>query len=241
VSLLNLFKLEKLCIDAYGSAERNDIIPKTIEMMFNPTTYNSKHAIAYESPARQGINTPGKSARYAFTPAGELSFKFILDGTGVNYIGVAHLLSGRSVRKDIQNFMEVCYDMNGSTHQPKFLTIRWGSHLTFESRLKTVDIAYKLFDKNGDPLRAELDVVFLEDRNPKKIKLDPPLSSPDVTHVRVVKSGDTLPLLCREIYGSSAWYLRVAADNGLEDFRNLKPGQKLRFAPLEGGEGPSGV
>ena len=47
-----------------------------------------------------------------------------------------------------------------------------------------------------------------------------------------MKSGDTLPLLCKEIYGSSAHYLRVAADNRLDDFRNLVPGQTLYFAPL---------
>ena len=57
-------------------------------------------------------------------------------------------------------------------------------------------------------------------------------SSPDVTHVRVVKSGDTLPLLCKEVYGSAAHYLRVAHDNGLDDFRNLTPGRTLTFAPL---------
>jgi nucleoid-associated protein YgaU len=43
--------------------------------------------------------------------------------------------------------------------------------------------------------------------------------------------------LCKEIYGSSAYYFRVAADNGLDDFRNLIPGQKLNFPPLQSGEG----
>ena len=54
---------------------------------------------------------------------------------------------------------------------------------------------------------------------------------------RTVKSGDTLPLLCKEIYGSSAYYLRVAADNELDDFRHLVPGQTLYFKPLSGVEG----
>jgi nucleoid-associated protein YgaU len=48
----------------------------------------------------------------------------------------------------------------------------------------------------------------------------------------VVKSGDTLPLLAKEIYGSSEYYLRVAEVNGIDDFRNLTPGQQIIFPPL---------
>ena len=58
-------------------------------------------------------------------------------------------------------------------------------------------------------------------------------SSPDLTHRRVVVEGDTLPQLCREIYGSPEHYLRVAQVNGLDDFRDLSPGQELFFPPYE--------
>ncbi|HEU6454372.1 MAG TPA: peptidoglycan-binding protein, partial [Roseateles sp.] len=57
--------------------------------------------------------------------------------------------------------------------------------------------------------------------------------SPDLTHKRVVKAGDRLPLLCNEIYGTPHLYLQVAAANGLDDFRNLAPGTQLFFPPLE--------
>jgi len=57
-------------------------------------------------------------------------------------------------------------------------------------------------------------------------------SSPDVSHSRVVKSGDTLPLLSKEIYGNASYYLRLAQANNLDDFRNLQPGQAIVFPPL---------
>ena len=47
------------------------------------------------------------------------------------------------------------------------------------------------------------------------------------------KAGDTLPLLCREIYGSASCYLRVAQVNALDDFRNLTVGQELIFPPFD--------
>jgi nucleoid-associated protein YgaU len=53
-----------------------------------------------------------------------------------------------------------------------------------------------------------------------------------LTHSRIVKSGDTLPLLSKEIYGNSAYYLQLAQANNLDDFRNLQPGQEIFFPPL---------
>jgi hypothetical protein len=209
--------------------------------MFNPTTYKKTHAIEYESPDLQGINTPGRPARYAYTPPGDISFEFVLDGTGVNFIGaeqIARTLKGESVKKDIEKFEKLCLKMNGQIHEPNFLVVSWGSNLSFPARLKTLDITYKLFDQGGDPIRAELNATFVEDKTETTIMREAGKSSPDLTHVRIVKSGDTLPLLCKEIYGSSEHYLRVARDNGLNDFRNLVPGQKLRFAPLDSAEGP---
>ena len=58
-------------------------------------------------------------------------------------------------------------------------------------------------------------------------------SSPDLSHVVTVKAGDTLPLLCYDIYGSSNPYIKVAAVNGLTDFRDLQPGQQLMFPVMQ--------
>jgi hypothetical protein len=240
VSLLKLFKLEKLTIEAYTDEDRKTPAdPASFEVLFNPATYKRTHAIAYESARRQAINSPGKPARYAYTPPAEVSFQLVLDGTGVHTFGVASLiqaLAGRSVKKDIATFEKLCLTLNGSIHQPNFLKIQWGDFV-FSGRLKTLDITYKLLDEAGDPIRAELDVAFVEDKSAKLIFREAGKQSPDLTHIRVVKSGDTLPLLCKEVYGSSAYYLRVAADNGLDDFRRLVPGQTLHFAPLTGREG----
>ncbi len=76
-------------------------------------------------------------------------------------------------------------------------------------------------------------MCFVEDLDTEEARaaLDR-LSSPDLTHVRTVQAGDTLPLLCTSIYGSARHYLLVARHNGLDDFRQLQPGQQLQFPPL---------
>jgi hypothetical protein len=235
MGLLNLFKLEKLRIDAYKAEGRSasDYVDG-MDAMFNPASLTEKHANAFQAPRLQAINSSGRPALYSYTPPSDLSLQLILDGTGVAFMGaeqLARALQGASVKKDVARFKKLCLEMNGAIHQPNFLKVSWGD-FKFSCRLASLDITYKLFDESGDPLRAELAVRFVKDRSAKSILLEESKSSPDLTHVRTVKSSDTLPLLCKEIYGSSAHYLRVAAENGLDDFRFLRPGQKLRFPPL---------
>jgi nucleoid-associated protein YgaU len=235
---LKLFKLEKMEIEAYSSVDRKSPALATLALMFNPASFQESHAIAYESARRRTINSPAAPASYTYTPPVALSLTLILDGTGVNYaVKAEHLLDvvrGKaSVAKQVANFKTHCWRMNGNVHQPNFLVIRWG-RFAFNCRLAKLDISYTLFDTSGDPLRAELAVQFVKDDSAKTIVREAGNSSPDLTHVRTVKSGDTLPLLCSDIYGSPSHYLRVARDNGLDDFRRLVPGQRLRFAPLTG-------
>ncbi len=233
MALLTLFKLEKMKIEAFTDVERSKKASplSSMDVILNPSTFQEKHANSYEAQRAKAINVSGLPAKYGYTPPSNLSFQLVLDGTGVNSFGLTSLL-GKSVRSQLDDFKKLCLEMNGAIHEPNFLKIRWGN-FKFSCRLSTLEITYKLFDEGGDPLRAELAVTFVKDKSAKSIFLEEGKNSPDLTHVRVVKSGDTLPLLCKEIYGTSVHYLRVAADNGLDDFRNLVPGQKLRFAPLK--------
>ena len=102
----------------------------------------------------------------------------------------------------------------------------------FDCRLSSVDIKYTSFDRKGSPTGAELDIVLIEDISDALRVLEDNFQSPDVTHFRVVKAGDTLPLLSNSVYGDPSYYLTVAQFNGLDDFRNLQAGQKLYFPPL---------
>jgi len=240
MALKNLFKMEKLQIDAYLDEDRKQPAnPASMTLMFNPTSFQEKHAIAYQKPSRQAINSSGRPALYAYTPPADLTFNCVIDGTGVNYIGAEMLLKtlkGESVNKQIARFKKLCLKMNGDIHAPNFLMLRWGE-FKFSGRLKTLDITFKLFDESGDPIRAELDISFVADKSAKTIAREAGKNSPDLTHVRTVKSGDTLPFLCQQIYGSSKHYLMIARVNNLDNFRHLVPGQQLNFPPLQTGQG----
>ncbi|MBL9007650.1 MAG: hypothetical protein JNJ46_25560 [Myxococcales bacterium] len=228
MSLLgSLFKLEKLTVTAYKTAARSGFGTR-FEAMFNPSSYSQSYAIEWKR--RQGINDSGAELQYILSEPSELSLNLVFDGTGVDQIGLFSFTS-QTVAARIQDFLDVAYTYQGSLHEPAYLVAEWGE-LSFSCRLSNVDIKYTAFDRDGTPLRAELAVTFVSDETAGKRAKRDGKTSPDLTHVRIVRHGDTLPLLVKAIYGSADRYLDVARFNQLDDFRNLQPGRQLLFPPL---------
>lgn len=229
----NSFKLEKLKIKAYKTVKRDqgDLIG-TFEAMFNPESFSQQYRTTYGK--NQAINTTGKELDYSYSNPCSLNLKLILDGTGVSEMGSAQAGGSKKVSERVKDFLDLTYRMNGTIHEPNFLRVEWGD-LIFSCRLGNLNISYTSFNADGTALRAELDVSLISDEDDNKRIAKNNQTSPDLTHSRIVRSGDSLPLLTKEIYGSSKYYLWVAAANNLDDFRNLTPGQEILFPPLEQG------
>jgi hypothetical protein len=232
-------KLAKLKIEAYSSRRRraSDLVG-TFVAMFNPGSFSRAYAIEYARPQAQ--NSTSKKLNYTYSIPPELKLTLLLDGTGVEESAVDDKSAGQKVPDRIKKFLNLTFQMNGKIHEPNYLSVRWGD-LNFQCRLQSLDITYNNFDRDGTALRAELQIVLISDVEVKKRLTEEDKSSPDLSHRRVVRPGDTLPLLTKEIYGSSANYLLVAQVNGLDDFRNLLPGQELIFPALQNeGKLPTG-
>lgn len=223
------FKLEKLKIRAYSDRERKSLV-RTFEAMFNPASFEQKYAVKY-APV-QSLNSSGSEARFTLSKPQKLDLELLLDGTGVEAIGLLAPMR-KTVSERLKDFLDTTYELNGSTHQPHFLIVEWGDDLAFSCRLRGVTVTYTSFDRAGNPLRAKLNLELVSDATAETIAAKENLMSPDVTHTRIVTGGDSLPMLAKEIYGSVDHYLFVAAANGLDHFRELVPGSELRFPPLE--------
>jgi LysM repeat protein len=235
MAIKNPFKLQKLQIKVYTKPQRTGLPQHTLKAMFNPASFSVRHENTFSTG--QGLNTSGRQARYAYTRSSEIALELVFDGTEVTDFGAVTALGKgeKSVGKQIRRFLKACFYMDGELHEPKYLKLQWGDAelKEFSCRLQSVDVEYTAFDRDGSPLHATLKATFVEDREPGKRLRQENKSSPDLSHARVVKAGDTLPLLTKEIYGSSHHYIRVAQANGLDDFRNLTPGQTIVFPPLD--------
>jgi nucleoid-associated protein YgaU len=228
MALKNPNKLEKLTITAYQDDKRKSKVGQPFEAMFNPESFSQKYSITYGKNI--GNNAASEKVNYARSKPSVLTLKLLLDGTGSHEI---QSTSGatKPVASRVNDLLNLTYRVNGKIHEPNYLTVSWGEY-KFSCRLSNLDINYTSFNPDGTPLRAELNLELLSDTEVKKQLASNKLSSPDLTHSRIVKSGDTLPMLSKEIYGSTSHYLWLAQQNQLDDFRNLTPGQRLFFPPL---------
>jgi hypothetical protein len=139
--------------------------------------------------------------------------------------------TGDGIAEQIDAFKKLVFSYNGNIHSPNYLKLVWGTML-FRCRLASLSINYTMFKPDGTPLRARAKASFIGFTDEVELAKKANKSSPDLTHEVTVRTGDRLPLLCFEIYGTSAPYLAVAEVNGLTDFRRLVPGTKLLFPPL---------
>jgi hypothetical protein len=193
----------------------------------NPDSYSQSVEICFSDIQAQG--TSANNSKQSHTKPRELSFDLLLDRTGA--LGNTQF-GPLGVEVDIKHFKELTLDYEGSIHKPRYLVLLWGT-LIFFCQLKSLSVEYKMFNKSGVPVRAILKTTFREFIEPKLRTLFEGKSSPDLTHVRTVKEGDTLPMLAFEIYGDSAYYMEVARVNNIINFRNLEPGREIIFPPIE--------
>lgn len=215
--------LERLVIKAYEKADYSGNAVSEFEAYVNPNEITLAYEFEYD--AAQGSGTTNSRMSFKKAKPGDLSLTLFIDGTGAN---------GRpcDVQEKVAQFQTVT-GYNGNIHRPNYLKIGWGTLTIKRCVLKTASIAYKLFKPDGVPLRAVITAAFSDNSDDQTRVAMAQDQSPDLTHFRLVKAGDNLPSLCTEIYGDPGMYLRVARANGLDDFRNLVPGTRLRFPPLE--------
>ncbi|NTW49344.1 MAG: LysM peptidoglycan-binding domain-containing protein [Chlorobiales bacterium] len=225
-------KLEKMLILGFSDSEKAESggvkeADDSVEVLINPESYTLSYKLKF-SESGQGQGTSGKQLKYEYTEPEELSFEFLFDNTGI--------IDGKprdSIADDLKKFRQVLLDYKGDAHEPRHFKLVWGENSIFKGRVTEVSITYKLFKPDGTPIRAIAKVTFKSSIEEQKRAAKENKKSADLTHVRKVKSGDTLPLMCYRIYGDPKYYLTVASINGLNNFRNLTPGMDIVFPPIE--------
>lgn len=189
--------------------------------MFNPESFTVSQRVVYDQAPVPGHTSSEPTFRNIETQV--FRFDFLIDGTGAAG-------KKRIVFADIELF-KLVVGYQGLIHRPHYLVINWG---TFIARcvLDSMDIKYELFDRSGIPLRATISASFLEFTGNLLESLLANRSSPDLTHVKTVREGDTLPLLTHQVYGDASYYPEVAKVNGIDSFRDLSVGDEIYFPPL---------
>jgi len=203
----------------------------------NPESYSVNYKVVYDVTPPSGSHGLGEKFKYSLPE--ELKLDFIIDGTNTIYGYKFSDDKIKTVTEQIRHLKSVVYDMSGKMHQPRFLKImglginqKGKGDVTFNAILTDLQITFTLFNLDGEPLRAKISATFLDYREANRKALENNKKSPDLTYIRKVVDGDTLPLLCYSVYDDPSFYLELSKVNGLTNFRRLTVGQELRFPPI---------
>jgi hypothetical protein len=192
--------------------------------MFNPESLSIKEDVDWTAECAPG--SEGSDLHYKRTKPRTFTIELTIDGTGVNTNGVKI-----PVTIQVALFRSATTGVKGMLHKPAFLLVQYGLFIC-TCVLNSSTVNYTMFDMTGLPIRAKITASFTERVVPTLSNILGMLSSPDLTHEKIVKEGDILPLLTYQEYNNQNYYLQVARINRLKNFRKLKAGTKLIFPPI---------
>ncbi|MEM9836877.1 MAG: LysM peptidoglycan-binding domain-containing protein [Bacteroidota bacterium] len=204
-------------------------LKQPLKVSVNPESYKRTfQPLKAGKPAEVLANGDIRDIKIVDPPPETFSLELWFDGTGA-------IPNTKDVEAEIRNFKKFTLLYNGEIHSTNYIKIQWGgtNGLLFKGQLQSLNVDYTLFDKDGKPLRAKATATFVEYVDAKTSESLKSKSSPDLTHIRIAKAGDTLPLMCYRIYGNSNYYVQVAKANGLSNVIALEPGQEIVFPPIE--------
>jgi hypothetical protein len=247
--------IDKMRIEVFSDKKYTQF-KKTIFVQLNPEKYSLKHNV--EFCEGQAIGTSGSDLRFNRIEGEEVNFEFFFDSSGIVPPGkikdsqgpqtafdliedmanalkpaaVIPFIEVETVDKEVEQFKNLLMGYDGDTHQTSYLKLIWGAY-NLSCRLKSMEIEYTLFRKDGRPIRAKVKCAFKGTIDYQLMVAQENKSSPDLTHQRTVKMNDKLSLLSEDIYQKSNYYIDVAQNNKLLSFRQLDLGQKIKFPPIK--------
>lgn len=219
--------MTKVKLSAYSNKTYSSLIGE-MEFQMNPDSLKVQKGIKYQDNKQLGdTSASGVFERY---DGEKLSFEVLIDCTGV----VAGTQENDTADSKVNQIEKLVYVYQGNAHRPSFVKIAWGTFL-FKGQLCSLKTEYGLFNAKGNPLRAKVNFEFASFTDEKTAKKSADKQSPDVSHLRTVRAGETLPGLCQQIYGDSTLVDEVARVNGLNGFRRIAPGTVILFPQLQKG------
>lgn len=134
------------------------------------------------------------------------------------------------VRQHTEKIIRLTYvgKYDGRRRPPRCM-FSWGRFFSFDSVITSLTYKYTMFQQDGTPVRATMDVTFREseDSSAKHGQQSPPQGIAG-HRVVIVRTGDTLQGLAQKEYGNPKLWRLIADCNNLDNPKDLAPGQVLK-------------
>jgi nucleoid-associated protein YgaU len=212
--------LEKATIEVLDGSNAGNRIP----VLFNPAEYSIERANTYKSNAIPGLSGP--LLHFINGEADVLTMELFLD----DYTDPAPA-GGKSV-KDRLDEIAALLEIDGELHAPPHVQFVWGK-LTFTAIFEKLSRKITLFQPDGTPARATLNVSFKDYKTLPQLVNEPRRQSADKSKRRVIVGADSLWLVAGREYGDVTLWRVIAEQNDLDDPRDVQAGDWITVPPLE--------
>ena len=230
-------KAAAMVMESYTDIERS---AGKVEMKLPYKAETLQVKLANKFKSDNAVNTSSGTASYEGGESARMTVTFQHDTTLYTELDAFSKGTKKLPMKEwVKKLTDMMYSMEGSTHEPRYLLVKWGEMAMGDSKsgafygvLEEMDITYNIVGLDGEPLAAEVTCTFVESLAPKALEKKEGKNSPDLTHTRVVYASDNLAYKTWEIYRDPMYMIAVARVNGLDSIRRLKTGATLVFPPV---------
>lgn len=200
---------------------------ETMQVMFNPASYNLTFSASYSEKKVVGLDGP--IGQYVAGNSETLEMTLYFDTYQPPTLQNAQE-SGTDVTK-ITRKLAALVQIKGSLHRPPKVTFKWGG-IQFSGVVTNVRQSYTMFLADGMPVRAKVDLTFKSLLDVKQSKLNSPFESPDRTKLRVIHEKEQLWNYAWEEYGDIEEWRAIARENGIMNPLDIIPGQRIKLPAL---------
>jgi hypothetical protein len=200
------------------SHAKGDPAQVVVEVLFNPTDLSRDRGSHYASMPVPGLSMP--ILQYIRGESDVLHVELFLDATD----------KGRDIEGDIAK-LEKFITIESALHAPPVVEFAWGNFF-FTGVITSMRQKMTLFSEDGRRLRARLTLSFKSYKAAEVQLRELKLSSPDRSHARVLREGETLAHIANEAYGDPRMWRPIALANGIQRPRFIEPGTPLQIPAL---------
>lgn len=141
----------------------------------------------------------------------------------------------RDTTKKVRKLMDIddnATDMTTVKGRPPMVEFHWGRIWSFKAVITRLTEKCTLFRDDGVPVRATLDITFLQAKEGGAYPAQNPTTMNVSGYKRwVVRDGDTIDWIAFHEYGDSSLWRYLADVNGLDNPGKLRQGQALAIPP----------
>lgn len=199
----------------YKNSKSEDV---SFLFQYNPTSLAINKTVSWEGYPVSGEDLQKK--QFSSGSAKKLSVKEILFDTS--------LMGGSDVYNDFILGLEkmLLVDEFEDANRPPILELTWGNgNYFFDCVLTSLDYNFTMFNRDGNPIRAMVNLDFEE------IVVDTTSDGKKPTSTTVskykVRTGDTLQSIAKSELGSENKWKSIAIDNGIDNPLELEDGTDL--------------